>query len=67
MQSLAAGVYGQGQEINDAFGNLAPLADRRQRSSCQILHSQQRAVQKLVANTGEVFTALSERDGQLAR
>ena len=31
-----------------------------------ILLSQQSAVQKLVANTGEVFTALSERDGQLS-
>ena len=65
MESLAQGVYGQGQAINDAFGTLSPLAtDANQLLS--ILLSQQSAVQKLVANTGEVFTALSERDGQLS-
>ena len=63
--SLAVGVYGQGQAINDAFGTLSPLAtDANQLVS--ILLSQQSAVQKLVSNTGEVFTALSERDGQLS-
>ena len=64
MESLAVGVAGQGQAINDAFGTLSPLAtDANQLVS--ILLSQQSAVQKLVANTGEVFSALSERDGQL--
>jgi virulence factor Mce-like protein len=65
MESLAQGVRGQGQAINDAFGTLSPLAvDANQLVA--ILLSQQAAVQKLVANTGEVFTALSERDGQLS-
>jgi phospholipid/cholesterol/gamma-HCH transport system substrate-binding protein len=65
LESLAVGVHGQGQAINDAFGTLSPLAtDANQLVS--ILLSQQSAVQKLVANTGEVFTALSERDGQLS-
>src|SRR6195256_4494052 len=65
LESLAVGVHGQGQAINDALGTLPPLAtDANQLVS--ILLSQQSAVQKLVANTGEVFTALSERDGQLS-
>jgi virulence factor Mce-like protein len=65
LESLAQGTRGQGQAINDAFGTLSPLAvDANQLVS--ILLSQQSAVQKLVANTGEVFTALSERDGQLS-
>ena len=65
MESLAQSTQGQGQAISDAFGTLSPLAvDANQ--LVQILLSQQAAVQKLVANTGEVFTALSERDGQLS-
>jgi phospholipid/cholesterol/gamma-HCH transport system substrate-binding protein len=65
MQSLAEGTLGRGQSINDAFGTLSPLAtDANQ--LLQILVSQTAAVQKLISNTGEVFTALSERDGQLS-
>ena len=62
MESLAEGTLGRGQSINDAFGTLSPLAvDANQ--LVQILNSQQAAVQKLVSNTGVVFSALSERDG----
>jgi len=64
MQDLAQGVQGRGQDINQAFGNLGPLAENGN-TLLSVLLSQQGAVQRLVRNTGEVFTALSERDGQL--
>jgi phospholipid/cholesterol/gamma-HCH transport system substrate-binding protein len=65
MVSQAQAIRGQGQAVNDAFGTLSPLAQDANQL-LQILLSQQAAVQKLVANTGEVFTALSERGGQLS-
>jgi virulence factor Mce-like protein len=65
MQTLAAGNRGRGQDLNDAFGNLPPLAQDADVLVSTLL-SQQSAVQRLVRNTGEVFTALSERDGQLS-
>lgn len=64
MQSLAQSSRGRGQDINNAFGTLAPLAQDAN-TLVSILLSQQAAVQRLVGNTGEVFSALSERDGQL--
>jgi phospholipid/cholesterol/gamma-HCH transport system substrate-binding protein len=65
MESQARAIRGQGQAVNDAFGTLSPLSQDAN-ELLQILLSQQAAVQKLVANTGEVFTALSERGGQLS-
>jgi ABC-type transporter Mla subunit MlaD len=65
MQSLAQGVTGRGQDLSDAFGNLAPFADNTN-DLLKILVTQQGAVQRLVRNTGEVFSALSERRGQLS-
>ena len=38
---------------------------RTRPSCCEILNAQQADVRRLVRNTGEVFDALSERDGQL--
>jgi phospholipid/cholesterol/gamma-HCH transport system substrate-binding protein len=64
MQSLAEGVTGRGQDLSDAFGNLAPFAGDTN-DLLKILVTQQGAVQRLVRNTGEVFSALSERRGQL--
>jgi virulence factor Mce-like protein len=64
MQSLARGVQGRGQDINDTLGNLAPFATDTDQL-LKILVSQQGAVQQLVRNTGVVFGALSERRGQL--
>ena len=64
MQSLAQGVQGRGQDLNDALGNLAPFATDTDQL-LKILVSQQGAVQQLVRNTGVVFGALSERRGQL--
>ena len=53
-----------GEDINDALGNLAPFAEDTT-TLLKILNSQEAAVRRLVRNTGEVFDALSERDGQL--
>jgi phospholipid/cholesterol/gamma-HCH transport system substrate-binding protein len=65
MQTLAQGTAGRGQDINDAFGNLAPFTEDAT-DILRVLNSQQAVVQRLVSNTGEVFGALSERNGQLA-
>jgi phospholipid/cholesterol/gamma-HCH transport system substrate-binding protein len=65
MQSLAQGVIGRGQDLNNAFGNLAPFADNTN-DLLKTLVTQQGAVQRLVRNTGQVFSALSERQGQLS-
>jgi phospholipid/cholesterol/gamma-HCH transport system substrate-binding protein len=64
MQSLAQGVLGRGQDLSDAFGNLAPLTENTN-DLLRILVSQEGAVQRLVRNTGVVFGALAERRGQL--
>jgi len=65
MQTLAQGVNGRGQDISDALGNLAPFAQNAN-TLALILNAQAPQVRSLVANTGEVFGALSERDHQLA-
>ncbi|MCW3000300.1 MAG: hypothetical protein JWN65_3849 [Solirubrobacterales bacterium] len=65
MQQLAIGTRGRGRDINDALGNLAPFAQDAN-TLLEILNSQSDAVRRLVRNTGEVFSALSERRGQLS-
>ena len=65
MTTLAEGVQGRGQDISDALGNLGPFA-RDTNTLVQILNAQAPEVQRLVANTGDVFNALSERDHQLS-
>ncbi|HEX5146092.1 MAG TPA: MlaD family protein [Conexibacter sp.] len=64
MQSLAQGIGGRGEELNSAFGNLAPFAEDTN-TLLQTLDDQNQAVQQLVRNTGTVFDALSRRSGQL--
>jgi phospholipid/cholesterol/gamma-HCH transport system substrate-binding protein len=64
-QQSALSILGRGQDLSDAFGNLAPFAQDTEQL-LRVLNSQQGAVQRLVRNTGEVFDALSERDHQLA-
>jgi virulence factor Mce-like protein len=64
IQDSARAVDGHGRDLNDALGNLGPFAEDTA-TIVDILHTQQDAVQRLVRNTGEVFGALSERDGQL--
>ena len=64
MQSLAVGIDGRGQDLNSAFGNLAPFAEDTN-TLLKTLDDQNQAVQQLVRNTGIVFDALSARSGQL--
>jgi virulence factor Mce-like protein len=64
MQSVAQGIGGRGQDLNDAFGTLAPFAEDTDQLLV-LLDEQQPAVQQLVHNTGVVFNALSQRTGQL--
>src|SRR3954463_10909547 len=64
MQTQAQAIGGHGQDLNDALGNLGPFAEDTA-DIVDVLNRQQEAVTRLVANTGIVFEALSERDGQL--
>lgn len=64
MQSLAQGIQGRGQDLNNAFGNLAPFAEDTD-ALLRTLDDQQQAVQQLVRNTGTVFAAFSARSDQL--
>ena len=64
MQAQAQSIDGYGQDVNDALGNLAPFAEDTA-TLVDILNRQEGAVGRLVSNSGVVFGALSERQGQL--
>jgi phospholipid/cholesterol/gamma-HCH transport system substrate-binding protein len=64
MQQLALSSQGRGRDISDSLGNLAPFAQDTT-ALLKILNGQRADVQGVVRDTGEVFDALSERDGQL--
>jgi len=64
-QDLGAGIDGHGQDFSDALGSLDPFAENTT-NVLRVLNSQTRAVQQGIKNTGVVFDALTERDGQLA-
>jgi len=64
IQDQAVATRGRAQDINDALGNLEPLAEDAN-VLLRILNSQEGAVRQVVRNTGQVFDALSERRGQL--
>jgi phospholipid/cholesterol/gamma-HCH transport system substrate-binding protein len=64
-QDLGAGIQGHGEDFSDALGSLTPFAENTT-EVLKILNSQQRATQQVIKNTGVVFDALSERDGQLS-
>jgi virulence factor Mce-like protein len=53
-----------GQDLNDALGNLAPFAEDAT-TLLQILNEDKTDVRRLIRNTGDVFAALTERQGQL--
>jgi phospholipid/cholesterol/gamma-HCH transport system substrate-binding protein len=64
MQAQGQAIAGQGQNLNDALGNLGPFADDTA-TLVGILNRQSGAVSRLISNTGVVFGALNSRDGQL--
>jgi virulence factor Mce-like protein len=64
MAEEARGIEGHGKDVNDALGNLGPFAEDAA-EVVSILDRQEAAVTQLISNTGVVFEALTERDGQL--
>jgi len=63
-QDAGAGIDGRGRDLNDAFGTLPGFA-RDGTDLLAVLDTQERAVQRLVKNTGVVFGALTENEDQL--
>jgi phospholipid/cholesterol/gamma-HCH transport system substrate-binding protein len=63
-QTQAEAIAGHGRDINDALGNLGPFAEDAS-TLVDILNRQDAAVSRLISNTGVVFEALTERNGQL--
>ena len=64
-RDLGAGITGRGQDFSDALGSLPGFANNTN-EVLKILNSQERATQQAIRDTGVVFDALTERDGQLA-
>ncbi|HSJ18115.1 MAG TPA: MlaD family protein [Solirubrobacterales bacterium] len=64
-QEASVALRHRGADLSAAIGNLAPFASDLDRL-LRILDSQRIATREFVRDTGEVFTALSERRGQLA-
>lgn len=64
MAEQALAVSGRGRDLNAAIGNLEPFAAEASRL-LRVLDTDRLAVKRLVRNTGEVFGAISERQGQL--
>jgi virulence factor Mce-like protein len=65
LQGQAAGLQGQGANLNSALGNLAPFAVDTN-TLLRILKAQGTDVRGIVNGTGDVFNALTARDDQLA-
>jgi phospholipid/cholesterol/gamma-HCH transport system substrate-binding protein len=64
MQGAAAALHGRGADLSAAIAELDPFAEEADRA-LRILDSQRLAVRQLIRSGGEVFQALSERQGQL--
>lgn len=64
MQGQAAAFKGRGDDFSVTIASLEPFATEAERA-LRLLDSQSQAVSGLVRNGGEVFGALSERQGQL--
>jgi virulence factor Mce-like protein len=64
MQGQAASLRGRGVDLSNAIASLDPFAEEAN-EALRLLDSQSEAVSGLIRNSGEVFGALSERQGQL--
>jgi phospholipid/cholesterol/gamma-HCH transport system substrate-binding protein len=64
MQGQAASLRGRGDDFSVAIASLDPFAREADRA-LRLLDSERQAVSGFFRNTGEVFQALSERQGQL--
>jgi phospholipid/cholesterol/gamma-HCH transport system substrate-binding protein len=63
-QSLAEGIRGRGQDLNDAFGSLPGFVEAGG-DLTEVLDAQRGALKGLVKNTGVTFAALTRREDQL--
>ncbi len=64
MQGAAVAFNNRGADVSAALANLEPLAEDANKL-LRVLDTQEQAVQQFIKNTGVVFGALSERQGQL--
>ncbi len=64
MQSQALAFAGRGDDFSAAIAGLEPFAEEADKA-LRVLDSQSLATQRLIRDGGEVFAALSERQGQL--
>jgi virulence factor Mce-like protein len=64
MQGQAAAFRGRGDDFAMAIASLDPFAESAERA-LRLLDSEEQAVTRLIDDGGEVFAALSERQGQL--
>jgi phospholipid/cholesterol/gamma-HCH transport system substrate-binding protein len=64
MQGQSAALRGRGEDLSIAIASLDPFAEEANRA-LRLLDSQDAAVSGLLRESGDVFTALSERQGQL--
>jgi virulence factor Mce-like protein len=64
MQQAALAFKGRGADFSATLANLEPFVEDANRV-LRVLDTQEQAVSQVFRNTGEVFTALSERQGQL--
>ena len=64
IRSSARQIEGRSQDLNFAIANLASFAEDGA-AVLKVLDDQKVALRRLVKNTGVVFGALNERDGQL--
>ncbi|HMC06297.1 MAG TPA: MlaD family protein [Solirubrobacterales bacterium] len=64
MQGAAAALHGRGPDLSAAIAELDPFAEQTNHV-LRILDSQHLAVRQLIRSGGDVFGALSERQGQL--
>jgi phospholipid/cholesterol/gamma-HCH transport system substrate-binding protein len=64
MQSQALAFRGRGDDFSAAIAGLEPFAEEADKA-LRLLDSQSLATERLIRDGGEVFQALSERQGQL--
>jgi phospholipid/cholesterol/gamma-HCH transport system substrate-binding protein len=63
-QELGRGIQGRGQNLNNALGQLPEFTDSTS-DLLDVLHRQEGAVRGLFRDTGEVYEALTQDEGQL--
>lgn len=63
MQSLAEGLGGRGEQINAGFAEFQPFVEDANKL-VGIANAQEGALRASIHNTGKVFDALTEREGQ---